>query len=154
MIINLSDIKENGLHLTGSLSTGDYALPLEDYIGWETITYDLEASILGTECLVQGSLSTEFKSPCARCLEPLPVTIRIDPFRHSYAVEGNETIDLTQDIREDILLDLPFAPRCELDEQNRCPHTGETYQKQDDGFADRTRDSVWGALDNFKKPKE
>ena len=154
MIIPLKDIPEDGLPLSGELATKDYDLPLGEYLDWEAIDYDLNASIIGTECLIRGSLSSSMKVACARCLDPLPLTLSIDAFEHSYPTEGVDSIDLTQDIREDILLALPLAPRCELDEKSKCPITGKTYAEGDDTFAEMNRETVWGALEKLKKKKK
>ena len=151
MKINLNDIPEGGIFLEGDVPADRYDLPLKEFQKWETIHYRFQTSILGTECLVDGELETTFAAPCSRCLEPLPLTIHIKDFSHSYATEEVESIDLTQDIREDILLALPFAPRCELDANSRCPLTGKSYQEKPSEFEKLKRESAWKDLDHFKK---
>ena len=150
MKIKLKDIGEDGLLLEGAASTADFDFPLQDYQQWKEIQYRLYASILGSECLVQGRLSTSLQAPCARCLEPRPLTVEVPEFRISYDISGLESIDLTEQIREDILLGLPLAPRCELDADFRCPQTGKVHRPDSDEFAERKREMVWGELEKLK----
>lgn len=151
MKIYFKDIPEGGLTLEGKVPAADYGLPLDQYKDWKTIEYRLFVQILGQECLVTGSLKTELKVPCARCLEPLPLEIHIKEFQQSYPIGGaSECIDLTQEIREDILLDLPLAPKCQLDAKSRCPITRKSYAEQDNEFAELNREDVWGILDTLK----
>lgn len=154
MIIQLKDIPSDGVLLEGVLPAADYELPLEDYKGWETIKYRFFVNILGSECLVSGALETHLHAPCARCLELIPLDIRVENFQHSFDITGLESIDLTQTIREDILLGLPLAPRCQLDKDFRCPLTGAVHKETADEFAALNRESVWGKLENLKKKKE
>lgn len=154
MKIHLRDIPDQGGRLEGALSTKDYDLPLEDYGDWTSIAYAFTVEFMGQTCLIRGSLSTSFSAPCARCLEGLPWTIQIDKFSHSFKAEKEDVIDLTQPIREDILLSLPLAPRCELDPKQRCPKTGMYYGDKENEFEDLRKKDVWGALENLRKDKE
>lgn len=149
MKIVIKEIGEEGLTLNGCISVEGYDLPLHEYEGWKQIAYSLHASIIGDECLVTGVLSTNMKAACSRCLEMLPMHIEVKDFQHSYRITGEESIDLTVEIREDILLALPFTYRCELSEEGRCPITGVTYSG-DKPEASLNQD-VWKALDHWKK---
>jgi len=153
MKIAIKDIPAHGLTLQGKVSTADYDLPLKDHKNWDTIEYDLFIELKGTECLVQGSLHTEFKTDCSRCLDPIDVSVQIPDFVHSWEIAGKESIDLTQEMREDILLNLPLAPSCKLNEEFRCPISGKVFRDTTSGFEVRTRESVWGELEKFKEKK-
>lgn len=153
MKILIREIPSDGLQLTEELSTADYDLPVSDYTDWKTIECDLTIHLHGDECLVQGSLSTHMKAPCGRCLDPIDVTISIPDFTHAYEIAGKESIDLTQEIREDILLNLPLAPRCELNAESRCPISGKIFQDITSGFETETRETIWGALEKLKEKK-
>ena len=65
-----------------------------------------------------------------------------------------ECVDLTEQVREDILLALPTYVRCELDASQRCPITGQSWG---DLVGDRPasmHSDVWSALDKLGKEKE
>jgi uncharacterized metal-binding protein YceD (DUF177 family) len=155
MKIVIKQIHPDGTELEGTLPAVDYDLPLDDFPGWKEIHYRFHVSLTaGQECLVQGSLRSSFPVACARCLEPMPLTIEVPEFVHSFPTAGVEAIDLTDAIREDSLLSLPLAPRCRLDEQQRCPLTGQVMREPASDFADQNRMEVWEALNKFKSKKE
>lgn len=136
--------------LTGHLPPENYELPLKEYGSWDPIAYHLIATRTEDECLIAGTLSTTIHPPCARCLDTIHIPIQIPNFSHTYKIQGDKAIDLTPDIREDILLDLPLAPRCQLDENERCPFTGKSYKVQEDQFQDFRREATWSALDQIE----
>jgi uncharacterized metal-binding protein YceD (DUF177 family) len=150
MKILYRDIKETGVHLEGVLPAADYDLPLNEYPNWKEIQYSFDVTLIEKECLVQGTLYTKPTTACARCLEALPIEIKIEKFEHSYPFNGQESIDLTQEIREDILLALPLSPRCQLDEDLRCPLYGKRYPEGSNQLIEQDHKAVWGALDQLK----
>lgn len=154
MKIRIQDITEEGLSLEGTLPAAEYDLPITEGRREEAIEYCLTATLAGEEVLVQGILHMEMLVSCARCLELMPLTIHIDPFQHSYPIGTKDYIDLTQEIREDILLGYPMAPRCQLDADYRCPMTGQSHRPGPDEFAESNRQSVWGELEKNLKKKE
>ncbi|MFZ5806863.1 MAG: YceD family protein [Verrucomicrobiota bacterium] len=152
MKIAIKDISEEGLLLEGEVPASHYDLPEEGNQRWGMIEYRLMSNVLGTECLINGNLRVEWTSPCARCLEPFKVKIHVKDFNRSYDLsEGVESIDLTEAIREDILLSLPFAPKCQLDADFRCPMTGQTHREPENKFAEMNRQDTWEALDRLEK---
>jgi hypothetical protein len=100
---------------------------------------------------VKGEIGTSFDFRCGRCGDWLPGEIKKSDFQTILEAPFPESIDLTPQIREDILIDLPFAPTCQLDGEYRCPVTGETYPPT----PEKTKKSlgVWKALEQLK-PKE
>ncbi len=151
MNIILRDISEYGTHLEGELDPAPYELPVCDVLSWGPILYSLEVQKFETECLVRGLLRTRAKVSCGRCLEPLVIPVEVTSFEHAIPLAGEESIDLTPLVREDIVLGLPMVARCTLDTDGKCPHTGKIYVEKDDSFADLRREEVWGALDQFNE---
>ncbi|MEM9445915.1 MAG: hypothetical protein AAGA18_11260 [Verrucomicrobiota bacterium] len=150
MKIDLRTIKDDGSMISGSVPTAHYDLPLKDFIKWETISYQLEIQILEDECLIRGKIQTEFEVSCARCVDPIPWKVDVGEFCQSYRCHRDSSIDLTSDIREDILLSLPMVYACKLDAQQCCPLSGKSYLQQKDEFSDLRKKDVWGKLDNLK----
>lgn len=150
MKINLRTLPEEGTTLQGELLPGDYELPCEEGQSWAPIQYQLFVQILGQECLVAGRLTTTLHTPCARCLEPLRHPVEVDKFEHSFEIEGLEMIDLTVQIREDIVLGLPLVIRCVLEADGRCPVTGQIHGPATDPEPASLQEDIWGALDQWK----
>jgi uncharacterized protein len=69
-------------------------------------------------------------APCARCVEL--VQFPIDKhFQLYYTVtETAEFIDLTDDIREEVILDLPIKLLCQENCKGLCPNCGANRNKE------------------------
>ena len=151
MKIDPRTIPEEGLQLTGSLPLADYDVPAIGIRGWDKIDYQLTFNRMESEVTVLGSLSAKFESSCARCLDFIPWSLEVKDFGHLCPITDGDLLDLTPLIREDIILALPLAARCELDGAGRCPRSGRVYAppSQDD-FAEKRRATVWRDLDQLK----
>ena len=151
MKIDPRQIPDGGLTLSGSLSASDYDLPPGETQGWDKIHYDLQLVRTGKEVTVTGTLSSDFKITCSRCLDFIPWKLNIKDFCQVCQVEEDSLLDLTPLIREDIILALPLAARCELDGAGRCPYSGRVFTPSDrDDFAEKRRATVWRDLDRLK----
>lgn len=151
MKIDPRQIPEEGLTLTGSLPVADYDLPPGETQGWERINYHLNLFRTGKEVTITGTLSSEFRTTCARCLDFIPWSLNIKDFCQVCPIQDDDLLDLTPWIREDIILALPLAARCELDGAGRCPYSGRVFTPSDrDDFAEKRRATVWRDLDRLK----
>lgn len=103
------------------------------------VRYRLTVQVFGTELLVRGRLEQDFDLVCSRCGKDFDDTVKVEDFTASYEIaESSPEIDLTQDVREAVLLELPNFPLCD----EACPG----LERQDEPPAD----SRWGALDGLK----
>lgn len=150
MKIDPRQIPESGLDLKGSLPVADYGIPAEGITGWNTIEYTLHAIRTGPEITVTGTLGASFQIQCARCLDPIPWKLEIKDFCQILSVPEEAVADLTPLIREDMILALPLAARCELDSGGRCPRSGRVFAPSKDDFAEKRRATVWRDLDQLK----
>lgn len=120
--LSLGDIPENGLHLEGTLDPALFALNPEDATPGGPLEYRLDLLVSGDLLLVTGSLRAEFQRECVRCLDKFVEVILLDPYTADLSPEGNPTINLTERLREDILLTLPAYPHCDSSSEEReCP---------------------------------
>ena len=103
------------------------------------VRYRLDVRLFGTELLVRGRLEQDFDLVCSRCGEDFDTTIKVEDFTESYEVgEKIQEVDLTEDIRESIILALPSYPVCRED----CPGI---IQKDEKPVDDR-----WNVLNKIK----
>ncbi len=116
------------------------------------IRYDLTAEIVSRELIVHGKLKIRLALECGRCLEFFSTNLEVSSFLRTYAVpEGTEIIDITGDIREEILLNLPFFSLCKPECKGLCPRCGKNLNegpcpcKPDEG-----EEGNWSALDKLK----
>ena len=107
------------------------------------VRYRLTAQLFGRELLVRGALEQDFDLVCSRCGEDFDDTVRVDDFVVSREVdEKAPEVDLTEDIRESIILTLPTYPVC----SETCP--GVVRQAQ------LPADDRWSVLDSLNKQGE
>jgi len=108
--------------------------------------------------VVTGTMSATFELECGRCTERFEQKVELSDYTISLPIENDAPVDLTEPIREDILLALPTYPRCETGnvQQRECPAEGRfdaapvevSEEQQEDGDA-----SVWEALDQLQNLK-
>ena len=127
----------------------------------DPLAYKAEASIVSGNLLLRGSFVQKLELACVRCLEPFPVTVDLGDHSLLLPLENSPVIDLTDALREDILLALPSFPRCDealpdgSPAPRECRAAGnfgeETSFEPLDPDAGKDPDSDdWGALDQLK----
>lgn len=138
LTIDVSRLDPEGETLEGEVDCVDCEEELVHPFGG--IRYRLKAQVFGSELLVRGTLEQDFDLVCSRCGRDFDTTVRAAEFAESYEIGENTTeIDLTGDIREAVLLELPNYPLCD----ENCPGVAVT--------TDAPADDRWAALDNLGK---
>jgi uncharacterized protein len=107
------------------------------------------------DLLLTGRLTAPFQLDCVRCLQPIEFIVDLDDYESAIPIENDQIIDLTNGIREDILLTLPSYPRCE--DGNVSPHDCSAEGRFDPGSEDEqdspaedSNSGTWDALDQLK----
>ena len=111
MIIDIQKIPEDGGTYAGTepaeLLDPGVDSPVQAAGG---IRYDFFVQRVGREVLVQGSLTLPLKSECARCGVFFSTKVERLPFNRSFEPEaGEETVDVTPEMREELLMNSPFV---------------------------------------------
>ena len=123
----------------------------------------------GAKTHLRGTIDADVDLACTRCGEPLTRHVEI-PFEDVFVniadettendleiegsdldeelVEGNE-IDLTEIVREQILLNLPEQVLCKEDCKGLCPQCGTDRNKKHCDCGDEEIDPRWAALKNL-----
>jgi len=123
----------------------------------------------GSEVDVEGRVEALMEIECARCLQPVQTPLRIefkvrflgekDFEKSEHEVSGDELdadllkgdrIDLTDIIREQLLLNLPESLFCRLDCQGLCEKCGANRNLIDCNCIENEIDPRWAALKNLK----
>ena len=115
------------------------------------IVYDLNIQALGTELLVRGRLRQRLTCVCSRCADIFE-TEAVEP-DFICSAEINETtdfLDLTEEIREAIILALPGYPVCSETCQGLCMACGANLNKVRCTCRETGRASCWAALESLK----
>jgi uncharacterized protein len=154
LTIDLFTLPEEGKNFSGELSPELFDLPEHDAKPVGPLTYDLHVQRFGSELLLSGSLSAPFELTCVRTVHPFVKTLHVDPANISVEIEQEGAVDVTEALREEILLEIPDYPRCdEADEPMHCeidPRYLAVDKPAEDTVETRPRaagDDRWSALD-------
>lgn len=83
------------------------------------VALDLEFSVGGSQILLLGTARGAWRVECGRCLAAVEAPFA-DSLDATYPLEA-ETIDVWEEVRESLLLSVPFKPLCRADCRGLCP---------------------------------
>lgn len=99
--------------------------------GRGNIKYSLHAAIVGKDLIVTGSAEILLASECAVCLEEAEYLLKKkDICIHVENVPMDRFYDLTDDIRENLLLSMPMRIKCKEDCKGLCTSCGANLNKE------------------------
>jgi len=104
-----------------------------------------------------GTVTTVARAECVRCLDPVEVPIvatitelfAYSPEPDYDNVVVQETIDLDQLVRDQVVVELPFQPVCDPDCMGLDPETGEKRAVGSDSGVTSTIDPRWEKLSDL-----
>jgi hypothetical protein len=121
MKIHLNQVPETGMPLSGKESGDFLELPPEGHArAAGPVRYDLEVGRNHESRWATDSVAVDLELLCARCGEKFIYPLELNDVALQVELTGPELIDLTPQVREDILLALPAYPHCEWVEGNVC----------------------------------
>ncbi len=113
LIIDLSTLPEEGMDFSGELDSSIFDLPKGDARATGPLIYDLWAQKFESELLLTGSISAPFEFTCVVTLKHFIQTMRIPSAAIAIETGQSSQMDVTEAIREEILLEFPTDPRCD-----------------------------------------
>ena len=121
MIIEIPKISPDGSRYVGEDPGSVLDLEKDKFAHQDgPISYDLFAYVSSHELIVKGTLSAKISLRCGRCAGFFSTTLAVSSFLHAYPIsEGVDQVDLTEDIREDILVEIPHLSHLFLDGRRR-----------------------------------
>jgi uncharacterized protein len=174
MIIALKDLAIQPIIISEVLGPGVVDLRSGDFKQTGPLLVEAVASLVSEEVRVKGTLEVEVETGCSRCLEPMKIPVKksFDLFYRSHKSVGpirqDEEIELkspdldigfyvgagmefNDTLREQILIELPMKPICQLGCQGLCPHCGANRNIAPCGCADAEWDPRWASLGTLKR---
>jgi len=129
----------------------------------------VKVTSLRDSVLVQGDVSADVEFECSRCLDRfnLPVEATLEeqfqptidvytgvPVRRAeheqndsaFDIDANHMMDLTEPVRQALLVALPMKPLCQEDCAGICPQCGANLNETDCGHKDESVDDRWSGL--------
>ena len=100
--------------------------------------------------VVAGTAAGVLRCRCDRCLTYFTHELPVIPVSHGYLNYEEDVLDLTEDVREDILLAFPARNLCSGGCRGLCSECGQNLNVRECGcHRDGGSSSVWGALDSL-----
>jgi uncharacterized protein len=150
MRINVKRIPVEGERLRGSEPGAIVEVADADVAFAAPVEYDLLAQLQGRALLVTGKVWTAATLRCSRCLMAFPHPLTVEPFVAHEELHGEDFVDLTPQIREDILLALPQRALCRPECRGLCPACGENLNERKCHCRVAHEPLHWHALDQLK----
>ncbi|MDD2236670.1 MAG: DUF177 domain-containing protein [Kiritimatiellae bacterium] len=152
MIIDLTQIGEEGQPFEGEESPEileleqDHSIRFRGPIGCAVL-----AQLVSGSLIVQGRVQVEVERECSRCGEFFSTTVQDSSFLRDYAISPDQLqVDITEDIREAVMLHLTRFPLCSRDCKGVCVHCGVNLNFGVCSCEEQEPGGAWGALEQLK----
>jgi len=150
MKINVKRIPAEGERLTGEEPPQIMDLEEPDVHFRVPVRYELLAQVQNNALLVTGRLATVGTLRCGRCLREFDEALAVASFVFHQELGGQDFVDLTPQIREDIILELPQRALCGESCKGLCPVCGADLNRRPCRCTVRREDNRWAALNQLK----
>lgn len=147
MKIHTLQIPPEGKHLEGEDPLE--VLDLQDPTAVPTapLSYSLDVGLSDGGLFATGRIESAFRVQCVKCLESFDYPVKIPDFACQVELGTSEEVDLTESLREDIVLGLPAHPHCDWNGLKHC--SGMHLHPEKPVQAEQPK-PVWDALDRLK----
>jgi len=148
----------------GRYSISVEVAPTEDFLTLEPVVGELEVENTGALLLVRGRLQANVGLTCVRCLGPCECPLQID-VAEEFSTEETEpdistmdrdepetsamdkfVLDVSEFVRQQIVVNLPMAQICSSDCKGVCPQCGQNLNEGPCGCGIEPIDHRWGKL--------
>ena len=153
IVFSISAMEKAPVTLCGTESIEFFELDENDPVTVsEELKYQLTGSKVSGGVLISGKCTTAVSGICGRCLEAVeqPIEAKIDLFFDPDEVQ--EELDISEDIREEVLLAFPMNLLCSSDCAGLCRNCGGNINRGECSCDDKSHsgDFRWSALDSLK----
>lgn len=152
---SVSALEKAPVTRSGELDAGFLDLsPADAFAPAGKVKFDLTAQLVSGGVLVSGSCACLMHTSCGKCLKEFDFLLEAPALKIFFELEENqEELDTAEDIRAELLLELPMNPLCAPDCQGLCPVCGcDRNEKTCTCGASDAAEKVspWSALDGLK----
>ena len=151
LVIDVARLASGGERFAGEIPVEALDYDPDDFLfkAKSGLRYDLFVQLIGDELLVRGAIDEDFECMCVRCTSEFSWTAVDDGVAISLETTSDSFVDLTNELRECIILCFPSNPLCKEDCKGLCPQCGADLNKGACSCKPHG-DDRWGGLDGFK----
>jgi uncharacterized metal-binding protein YceD (DUF177 family) len=150
MNIDLTLIGEDGREFAGEETVDILGLNEEGVRLNGVISCRFFAQIVSQRLILKGTWCIPLELECCRCGEFFSTTLSDSSFLRDYAVSDEmAAVDITEDIRESVLLELPNFPLCGEACRGRSLYCGQNLNRTDCGCSAPAKGGTWDALNGL-----
>ncbi len=155
VIIFLDQIPEDGKRVRGEDAPAVLAVDSGVPVGVESpLRYDLFAQVVSGRLLVSGRLEAGIAMACSRCGCPVRLTVSEPAYRFDADVASlGESVDLTADMREAIVVLFPSYPVCDPGCKGLCPQCGANLNEGTCACEPPAEGDRWSLLDGWNEKR-
>ncbi len=147
MKIHILQIPPEGKHVEGEDPAEVLDLKDPTAIPVAPLSYSLDVGLSEGGLFATGQLKSAYRLNCVRCLEGFEYPVSVPNFACQLELGSSQEVDLTETLREDIVLALPAHPLCDWNGLNTC--SGMHAQPEETVQFEKPR-PVWDELDRLK----
>jgi DUF177 domain-containing protein len=151
IIIQLAQLDQGDVELDGIETPVDINIQGSDLLEFkDDVVYHLKAQLVTGGILLTGEVGTKFHGSCGRCTAKFEQDIVNREVCHFYEDVGEQQLDVTDDVSEDLQIVLPMNPLCSERCSGLCNQCGIDLNKAScDCVAEDIADDIWGDLDKL-----
>lgn len=123
MKIHVNRVPKEGLREYATYDPAAMDMDREDIRLTKPFTVEAFVTKVDEELVVQADIRGLLDVSCARCLETFPSLVKTNGL-FSYTVHPGDVVDITDDVRQEILLAYPMIPVCRPDCKGLCSACG------------------------------
>lgn len=149
---DIVQIEHQPLELSGTEPASFLAMPDSPILKFNSpVTYCLNISKVNQGVLVKGRVATVATGVCGGCLEPVEIEVANDEVCRYYEQVDTAELDISDDIREDLLINVPSNCLCRDTCAGLCQVCGTNLNHgKCDCKKKQSGNDAWSELDKLK----
>lgn len=151
--LHIASLDRGPLHLDGTLPGTILDLDNDPTLrNMGDISYELEAERRSTDILIRGTVEATLELECSRSGRFFSTNIKESAFVRDYSISECPTgvIDLTEDVREAVLLAIPTYPVSPEAQSESYIPPGVKTEEDNPEVDEEPEGSPWSTLNNLK----
>ena len=129
MEINVKRIKDGeSVELTHTYDPKELGLEKYDVRYAEPLSFTATAERIRATLSIRGNLKTILQIGCMRCLKPVDQAAN-EPFEFYHTLKQEEVLDITDQVRESMILSYPVKFLCSEECKGLCSHCGQNLNE-------------------------